>query len=80
MNALQHFFHYSVYAMGKVVLCTLAAAELLVPVTAVYAAQTKSLPRNRIVIVGGDYDFPPYSFLDSSGSPTGFCTDLSREI
>jgi len=66
--------------MGKVVLCTLAAAELLVPVTAVYAAQTKSVPRNRIIIVGGDYDFPPYSFLDSSGSPTGFCTDLSREI
>ncbi len=32
------------------------------------------------VIIGGDYNYPPYEFLDQNGQPTGFNVDLVRAI
>ncbi len=32
------------------------------------------------IVVGGDYDYPPYSFLDKNGDPQGFDVDLIKTI
>jgi len=34
----------------------------------------------KVVVIGGDRNFPPYEFLDSSGKPAGFNVELSRAI
>jgi len=33
-----------------------------------------------VVVVGGDYNYPPYEFIDSNGEPTGFNVELTRAI
>ena len=33
-----------------------------------------------LIIIGGDYDFPPYEFLDEDGNPTGYNVELTRAI
>jgi PAS domain S-box-containing protein len=33
-----------------------------------------------VIRVGGDYDYPPYEFLDESGRPTGYNVELTRAI
>jgi len=38
------------------------------------------LPSRRKIIVGGDYHFPPYEFLDEEGNPSGFNVDLIHAI
>ena len=35
---------------------------------------------NRIYIVGGDYYYPPYEFLDSEGKPAGYNVELTQAI
>jgi polar amino acid transport system substrate-binding protein len=35
---------------------------------------------DRPIIIGGDYNFPPYEFLDKNGQPTGYNVDLSNAI
>ncbi len=32
------------------------------------------------VIVGGDYNYPPYEYLDENGNPTGYNVELMRAI
>lgn len=32
------------------------------------------------VVVGGDHNYPPYEYLDSSGLPKGYNVDLSRAV
>ena len=32
------------------------------------------------IIVGGDYNYPPYEFIDKNGQPAGFNVDLTRAI
>lgn len=32
------------------------------------------------IIIGGDYNYPPYEFIDSKGKYTGYNVELSREI
>ena len=34
----------------------------------------------RVVVVGGDHNYPPYEFLDKDGRPAGFCVDMTRAI
>jgi len=34
----------------------------------------------RKVIIGGDYNYPPYEFLNSQGEPDGYNVELSRAI
>lgn len=38
------------------------------------------LPTNRRIVFGGDYNFPPYEFLDENGRPAGYTVDLTRAI
>jgi two-component system sensor histidine kinase EvgS len=38
------------------------------------------LPADRPIIVGGDYNYPPFEFLDERGRPTGFTVELTRAI
>jgi two-component system NtrC family sensor kinase len=35
---------------------------------------------NRVVIVGGDSNFPPYEFLDKDGEPVGYNVDMTLAI
>jgi polar amino acid transport system substrate-binding protein len=32
------------------------------------------------IVAGGDYNYPPYEFLDNNGNPTGFNVELTRAI
>lgn len=34
----------------------------------------------RTVIIGGDYNYPPYEFINDSGEPDGYNVELSRAI
>ncbi len=34
----------------------------------------------RTIVVGGDYNFPPYEFLDAQGQPSGYNVELTRAI
>ncbi len=36
--------------------------------------------RNQVVTVGGDYNFPPYEFLDQEGNPTGYNVEITQAI
>jgi polar amino acid transport system substrate-binding protein len=40
----------------------------------IYAAE------NKVVVVGGNRDYPPYEFLDEEGNPTGYNVDLTKAI
>lgn len=35
---------------------------------------------NRTIIVGGDYNFPPYEYMDENGQPAGYNVELTRAI
>jgi two-component system NtrC family sensor kinase len=35
---------------------------------------------NRVVVVGGDSNFPPYEYLDSNGQPAGYNVELTLAI
>lgn len=36
--------------------------------------------QSETIIVGGDYNYPPYEFLDQQGDPTGYNVELTRAI
>ena len=38
------------------------------------------LPSDRPVIIGGDYGYPPFEFLDDRGRPAGFIVELTQAI
>lgn len=38
------------------------------------------LPANRKIIVGGDYNYPPFEYLDESGRPAGYNVELIRAV
>jgi polar amino acid transport system substrate-binding protein len=47
----------------------------------VSAAASKAPAQGKTqIIVGGEVDYPPYSFLDKNGEPTGFQVELTRAI
>lgn len=35
---------------------------------------------NRTIVIGGDYNFPPYEFLDKDGNPAGYNVEMSQAI
>ncbi len=39
----------------------------------------ESVPNSRI-LVGGDFNYPPYEYLDENGQPAGYNVDLTRAI
>lgn len=38
------------------------------------------VPESRKIIIGGDFNFPPYEFLDKNGNPDGFNVELTKAI
>lgn len=38
------------------------------------------LPDDRSIVIGGDYNYPPFEYLDANGRPNGFTVDLIRAI
>ncbi len=38
------------------------------------------LPSDKQIVVGGDYNFPPYEYLDKDGRPAGYNVDLVRAV
>lgn len=64
------------YARG--VVSGLVLGLLLVVTAAVAPAQTSEQLRS--ITVGAEPDYPPYSFLDENGVPTGFSVDLFRAV
>lgn len=43
-------------------------------------AEQPTEPAGRVIVVGGDYDYPPYEFLDDDGKPAGYNVELTRAI
>lgn len=35
---------------------------------------------NNLIIVGGDYNFPPYEYIDKEGKPAGYNVELTKAI
>ncbi len=54
----------------------------LLTVQASSAAASEANPNKRsaVILVGGDYDYPPYEFMDADGNPTGYNVELTRAI
>ncbi|GFO62215.1 transporter substrate-binding domain-containing protein [Geomonas paludis] len=52
---------------------------LCLPVPGAYAEQTSGRDL-RVIVVGGNSNYPPYQFLDKSGQPAGYIVDLTRAI
>jgi len=42
--------------------------------------QPAAEPQTKQIVIGGDYNYPPYEFIDSKGKYTGYNVELSREI
>ncbi len=59
------------------VICVIAIALAL---STVPANASKTPDQGKNIIVGGEIDYPPYSFLDKNGEPTGFQVELTRAI
>ncbi len=63
----------------KLLLCfLLSGGFFLLP--AIYAYADSWSSPDRIIIVGGDSNFPPYEYLDEDGEPTGYNVELTRAI
>uniref|UniRef100_C6E9P5 histidine kinase n=1 Tax=Geobacter sp. (strain M21) TaxID=443144 RepID=C6E9P5_GEOSM len=58
-------------------LLLLAALTLIVSSAHAEPAPGRDL---RVIVVGGNSNYPPYQFLDENGEPRGFIVDLTRAI
>ncbi len=59
-------------------ICLIALA-LVMCILQVAASDTIN-SKESTIIVGGEIDYPPYSFLDKNGQPTGFQVELTQAI
>lgn len=66
-------------------MCLLCCAQL--PLLALCNASTASASQNvhaneppLHIMAGGEWDYPPYTFLNDAGEPTGFSVDLMQAI
>ncbi len=59
--------------------CATAALAALFLHPAPSIAQNPARGSDTVIVVG-EYDYPPYSFLDSDGTPAGFTVQLTRAI
>ncbi|MGH1487528.1 MAG: transporter substrate-binding domain-containing protein [Cellvibrionaceae bacterium] len=59
-------------------LCCLFSITGIITAIPVQADQWSS--PQRPLIVGGDYNFPPYEYLDEQGNPVGYNVELTRAI
>jgi signal transduction histidine kinase len=43
-------------------------------------AQIDQTARNRVLVVGGDHNYPPYEFLGRNGEPEGYNVEMTKAI
>jgi len=43
-------------------------------------SQAATAAENQTIVIGGDYNYPPYEFLDEEGHPSGYNVELTRAI
>ena len=68
--------------------CLISSLFLIVSLTASLCcfaadpvrADTPAPASKKVIIVGGDRDYPPYEFIDKDGQPAGYNVDLTRAI
>lgn len=48
-------------------------------ITLIPTADASTVPQP-VLVVGDDVNYPPYSFLDANGNPTGFNVELARAV
>lgn len=59
----------------------LTAALPFLPLLFAVSAYGEALPREgKVIVVGGNKDYPPYEFLDKDGNAVGYNVDLSKAI
>ncbi|HJV33514.1 transporter substrate-binding domain-containing protein [Geomonas sp.] len=63
-------------------LCILSLMLLLVscPAVCLCATSADAPSAGRTIIVGGNWAYPPYEYLDEKGKPAGYNVDLTRAI
>ncbi len=44
------------------------------------AFMTNALANDKIIVVGGDHNYPPYEFINNNGEPDGYNTELTYAI
>lgn len=49
------------------------------PAGAALAEQT-GLPPHRVIVVGGDHNYPPYEFVNADGQPDGYNVEMTKAI
>ena len=62
----------------RLILAAMTVSMMLV--AAPILAEGVQQPESPRIIVGGDYDYPPYGFLDENGEPAGYNVELTRAI
>lgn len=50
------------------------------PALAVVGQTQDGAGARRVLVIGGDKNYPPYEYLDENGQPAGFDVDLSRAV
>ena len=60
------------------ILITIVVGMILIAVPALAGA--KQIKNTHTIIVGTELDYPPYSFLDEEGKPSGYNVELTRAI
>ncbi len=58
----------------------LFAVALLMKSNATLALEQKGTLQKETIIVGGDYDYKPYTYLDKEGKARGFDVDIIKQI
>lgn len=67
-----------VYPLLRLVFFTLFTLVVFA-VAPAFSEKEKDWPSNTI-IVGGDYNFPPYEYLDEFGEPSGYNVEITKAI
>lgn len=68
--------------IGSLTSCSILSAVIvsIVLITAPISAEENSSHQSDRIIIGTEQNYPPYSFLDNKGEPTGFNVELTQAI
>ncbi len=64
----------------RVVSAAVGMLLVLVALLASNAQAARGQTSRDVIVVGGDYNYPPYEFINSDGEPDGYNIDLTRAI
>jgi polar amino acid transport system substrate-binding protein len=68
-------FSSGICSIFMIAVCFLLSTLCLVSAQAITHAAD-----NKVIVVGGNRDYPPYEFLDEDGNPTGYNVELTKAI